>query len=307
MTVPRQILKGSAVMVTRRTTQRKFLLKPGRTVNAILLYSLGYAIVCHPVDLFNYVFLSNHYHLALMDRWGHLPLFMACLNRTIAQCLNRLYGRDENLFDNRKYHMLKLEDPQAVLERMAYIRTNPVAAGLVASPDLWPGLCSGVAEIGAPAKTIERPNLGFSKATVLPSSVELGLVVPEMFRGEEEAFRSRLESTVEDRVRCLRESILGRGGFLGVSKVKKQTRDQRPSTPEERPRRIPRYASSDPARVRECEKQYRAFLSAYREAFERWRRREDGVVFPLGTWWLRVSAWVRVEGDEMTKPCLPPP
>jgi len=38
MSRPRQIIPGQTVFVTRRCSQRQFLLKPGKTVNQVFLY-----------------------------------------------------------------------------------------------------------------------------------------------------------------------------------------------------------------------------------------------------------------------------
>ena len=43
MTAPRQVTPGSIYLVTRRCTQRQFLLKPSRAVNEVFLYILALA------------------------------------------------------------------------------------------------------------------------------------------------------------------------------------------------------------------------------------------------------------------------
>ncbi len=44
MTAPRQVLRGTTYLVTRRCAQRQFLLKPSKTTNEVFLYVLAVAV-----------------------------------------------------------------------------------------------------------------------------------------------------------------------------------------------------------------------------------------------------------------------
>jgi hypothetical protein len=61
MSLPRQILPGSTYLVTRRCTQRQFLLRPSKLTNQIILYCLALAVARTGILLHAFVALSNHY------------------------------------------------------------------------------------------------------------------------------------------------------------------------------------------------------------------------------------------------------
>jgi putative transposase len=130
MTAPRQIIAGRTYLVTRRCTQRRFLLRPSPIVNKIISYCLAVAAQRYGVRLHVVMFLSNHYHLVLTDVRGELPKFMEWLNRYIARALNATMGRWENLFDNSKYSCVHLADEGAVSRCRARTARGQVARRL---------------------------------------------------------------------------------------------------------------------------------------------------------------------------------
>ena len=75
MTLPRPIIPGQTVMVTRRCTQRQFLLRPSPLVNSILGFCLAVAAQRYGVRLHAFCFFSNHVHLVVTDVEGALPEF----------------------------------------------------------------------------------------------------------------------------------------------------------------------------------------------------------------------------------------
>jgi len=70
---PRPVLEGTTYMITRRTTQRQFLLKPSALTNQIFLYCLAVAAERTSVVLHAVCVLSNHYHLVATDPLGRIP------------------------------------------------------------------------------------------------------------------------------------------------------------------------------------------------------------------------------------------
>jgi putative transposase len=77
MTAPRQILAGATYLVTRRCSQRLFLLKPSRLTNSVFLYLLAVAARRFGIAVHAYCVLSNHFHLVLTDPAARLPAFWA--------------------------------------------------------------------------------------------------------------------------------------------------------------------------------------------------------------------------------------
>lgn len=143
MTAPRRIVPGTTYLITRRCTQRQFLLRPSTEVNALMLYCLIYGALKYRILLHAYFFASNHYHLVVTDTDGQLPLFQAWFNRIVARVLNRMYGRQENVWATGSYSAVFLRGwgwgdisnadtgQEDVIDKIVYTLVNPVAAGLV--------------------------------------------------------------------------------------------------------------------------------------------------------------------------------
>ena len=93
MSLPREILPNSTYLVTRRCTQRQFLLKPCTVINQIFLYCLALALARTGVVVHAFVVLSNHYHAVVTDPEGKLPEFLAYFHRLVATCVNATLGR----------------------------------------------------------------------------------------------------------------------------------------------------------------------------------------------------------------------
>ena len=60
MTAPRQRLRGSTYLVTRRTSQRQFFLRPSEHTNQTFAFLLAVATQLYGVQLHAYCVLSNH-------------------------------------------------------------------------------------------------------------------------------------------------------------------------------------------------------------------------------------------------------
>ena len=153
---PREILPGTPYLVTRRCTQRQFLLRPSRATNQVFTYCLVVASARFGILMHGYAVLSNHYHLVLTDVHGNLPLFMGWLNKHVAKAINARLGRWENLFDSGKYSAVALEDQGAVRDKLAYTLANPVDAGLVEKARQWPGCWSHPNRVDGAPITVER-------------------------------------------------------------------------------------------------------------------------------------------------------
>ena len=69
MSVPRQVLPGRFYMVTRRCTQRQFLLRPDPETNNIFLYCLAEAAARFEIDVLLPSVLSNHHLCAAAHKW----------------------------------------------------------------------------------------------------------------------------------------------------------------------------------------------------------------------------------------------
>ncbi len=288
MTVPRQILPGTTYLVTRRCTQREFLLKPSPLVNEIFKYVLAVAARRYGIVLHAACVMSNHYHLVLTDPRANLPRFSQLLDSVLARALNALHSRWESFWAPSSYSAVSLETPKDVVRKTVYTLANPVLARLVAHGREWPGVWSAFDRIGAGGEILQRPEHFFSKKGTMPAAEVLIFSTPRGFASPE-AFRAAVAkglAALEDRV-ARRMAAAGKQ-FLGLHRISKQRPTDRPDGGEPRRALNPRVAAHDRWRRIEALHRRAEFLTAYREALESFRRGVRNVIFPLGTYQLRV-------------------
>jgi REP element-mobilizing transposase RayT len=292
MTAPRQVLAGTTYLVTRRCSQRQFLLKPSRTTNQVFLYLLAVASRRFGVQVHAYCVLSNHFHLILTDPHARLPAFHQYLDGLVARALNCSLGRWEAFWAPNSYSAVTLVSPRDIVEKCAYVLANPVAAGLVRAGRLWPGLWSAPEAIGVEALEIARPKGFFDARGCLPDKVTLKLAPPPGFASAD-AFREQLATVLaaleEAAVRVAR-------GFLGVAKVLAQRPTGRPLPGEPRRTLNPRVSSRDKWKRIEALARLTEFLRSYRSAWAARRGGDSTAAFPRGTYLLRVAHQVPCVG-----------
>lgn len=80
-------------------------------------------------EIYAYVVMSNHYHLALQTPEANLVEGMKWLQSTFATRFNRFHGERGHVFQGR-YKSLLLEEDRPLLGLIDYIHLNPVRAGL---------------------------------------------------------------------------------------------------------------------------------------------------------------------------------
>ena len=140
MAQPRRVVPGTRYMITRRCYQRTFRLRPSEATNQTYLYSLAWAAAKTGVIIHAACVMSNHHHIVLTDVRGTLPDFLRELHRTVAKALNAAQGEWENLWSAESYHALELGADEDVIDKVAYVAANPTEAGLVETPEEWPGV-----------------------------------------------------------------------------------------------------------------------------------------------------------------------
>jgi putative transposase len=84
-----------------------------------------------------YCLLPNHYHLVIEAMRRDLSTGMQKLNGRYAQRFNRRYDRVGHVFQNR-FSSYVIESEGHFLRALAYVRANPVEAGLCENVDDWP-------------------------------------------------------------------------------------------------------------------------------------------------------------------------
>jgi REP element-mobilizing transposase RayT len=293
MTAPRQILPGTTYLVTRRCAQRQFLLRPSQATNDVFRYVLAVASQRFGVRVHAYCVLSNHFHLIVTDPGARLPAFEQYLDSLVARALNASLGRWESFWAPSSYSAVALHSPEDIVEKAAYVLANPVAAGLVRSGRDWPGLWSAPEQLDAGAVPARRPGSFFRQGGSMPDSAELELTSPPGFDSPAD-YRDRLVAALAACEERAAATLASQGrGFMGVTSVLVQKPTARPTPGEPRRKLRPRVAGRDKWKRVEALSRLVDFLRSYREAWVALRAGARDVLFPAGTYWLRVAYGVR--------------
>jgi len=292
MTAPRQVLPGASYLVTRRCAQRQFLLRPSRATNDVFLYVLAVAAERFEIHVHAFCVLSNHFHIVLTDPHARLPAFHQFLDALVARAVNASLGRWEAFWAPNSYSAVTLVSLTDIVDKAAYVLANPAAAGLVRSGRSWPGLWSAPERIGGDAFEISRPKHFFDPKGTLPEKATLQLEPPPGFTPEE--FRDQLVTSLDEReADAVRNA---RGGFLGVARVLSQKPTGQPRPGEPRRTLNPRVAARDKWKRIEALGRLVEFMRHYRSAWLARRHGNADVIFPCGTYLLRVAHGVACAG-----------
>lgn len=297
MTPPRRVLPGTSYLVTRRCSERRFFLRPSTLTNDIVLYVLAVAAERYGVLVHAFCVLSNHLHLVLTDQNATLPAFMQYLDSLVARAVNASLGRFEGFWaTDASYSAVEPLDPADVLAKTAYVLANPVAAGLVPRGAQWPGLWTSPDQIGSAKLLARRPKFFFDPKSYLPESIELALTTPPCFASAEE-FRSQLSSALGDLEEKHQAELAAAGRrFLGAARVLAQSPLASPPAGEPRFELKPRIAARDKWKRIEGILRLKSFLKEYREAWLARREGRTDVLFPAGTYLLRILHGVQCAG-----------
>jgi REP element-mobilizing transposase RayT len=290
VTLPRAVYPGSASFITRRCTQRQFLLRPDSETNNAFIYCLAVAAKRTGIDVMNFVQMSNHLHDVIFDRDGNAPAFYEDFHKLLAKCVNAHRGRWENVFSTEQVCVVRAESREDLIDKLAYTATNPINDGLVARVDDWPG-ASGYRALlrGRPLKA-KRPKQFFSERGTMPAEVTLELTIPSELGDRDEivaALKARVESI---------EIAAARSGrpVLGRTAVLRQSWRDSPTSREPRRGLRPTIAAKNLWKRLEAIQRKREFAVEYRRARAALLAGIP-IPFPHGTYWLRRFVAVTVE------------
>lgn len=291
---PRRILAGLTWFITRRTTRRHFLLRPDADgiSQAIYWYTTAvlakkFGIVIHAVQI-----LSTHIHEVLTDPLGNLPNFVRERNRALANALKCHRGWPEEVFQRAPASYVALHGPEAILKQIGYTLANCVEAGLVTSPEHWPGVTVLPNEIGSRVVEVSRPTMYFNPENeVWPDRASLAIEVPhELKVAYGERAGDKIRVAVDCAVLRAREIARAAGRTVGpIARLLSTPFQRRARSCEPFGTRNPRFATGgDSELAREAKSSWREFLGKYRKALHEWRTGVPRPDFPPGTWrWCR--------------------
>jgi putative transposase len=289
MTWPRRIVPGTTYLLTRRCTQRRFMLVPRGIVPKLFGYCVALAAERHGIQVHAVTCMSNHYHAVVTDPHGRIPEFSRDVHSLSARALNAHLGRWEGFWSSQRVSLVELVDGPDVWDKLVYTLTNPVEAGLVARSAEWPGLRTRPVDMRRDPRIFKRPRTTFFRRSRLPKEARLCLTVPPLLEPlNARSFAQELQERVAAREAAIRERSEAAGQtFMGAAEAQRQRRDTRPKTHELRRGRDPAVASRDRARRLGVLERLRRFRDAYRAALERWRQGAGPVRFPEGTYKMR--------------------
>jgi putative transposase len=294
MTRPRAVFPGQWIFVTRRCTQRQFLLRPDEETNNAFVYCLAEAAQRCEMKVLLSQMEANHHHTMLLDLHGRHVEFREHFHKMMAKSQNALRGRWENLWSSVEPCNVEVMTLEDVLDKLVYIATNPVKDGLVEKVHHWPGPNFVKALMtGKPMKAY-RPKHFFRDDGPMPREVELVLGLPDDFEGKQ-AFLAELRRRItEVEEACARERQRTGRRVIGRRRILRQSWRDSPTSREPRRTLRPRIAARDKEvriaalqRNKEWETEYRNAYRALRAGL--------AAEFPYGTYWLRRFANVRVK------------
>ncbi|MGE0869177.1 MAG: transposase [Kofleriaceae bacterium] len=297
MTRPRRVLPNTSAMVTRRCTQRQFLLRPDDEACNAFLYCLIEAALKHDVQVVVAEMMSNHTHEQTYDRSGNRVEFYHRFHTHFAKCINMQRGRWENMWNNRQTSVVEPLDKEAWIDQIVYIATNPVKANLVEKVHHWPGPKFVQALLNKRTLRATRPRL-FRANGPMPAVVEYSPTIPPELGDADEIIaevRRRIALVEEACARTRERPVVGR------RRIRQQAWQDRPTTYERCRNLSPRIASrNSQKRIDRHEEDY-IWEAEYRAARARWLAAEPAV-FPTGTYWLARFANVEVRGRPRPPP-----
>jgi putative transposase len=132
---------GTYHMVTTRCHQGCFLLRPEPAINEAVLEWLARAQRNYPEVLIHAVaVMSNHLHLVVYDTLGELAGWASYFLGNLARSVNEIRERRRGVVFERRYAAAPVLDDAALLDRLVYVVTNPVRAGLCEASCFWSGV-----------------------------------------------------------------------------------------------------------------------------------------------------------------------
>jgi putative transposase len=285
---------GALVEVTCRTLQGRFLLRPTRTFNEIVLGVLGRAQKRHPVRICAFAFMSTHFHLLLeVDDARQLSRFMGYLNSNLAREVGRLTGWREKVWSRRYQAIIVSNEEATQIDRLRYVLSHGVKEDLVPKLRDWPGVHAVKALLDGEEleglwfdRTQEyaarRRGETFGRLQYASTETVTLSPLPRWKHLAPEAHRSRIAQLVEE-IESEAAARRTRTGHKTLDVTAIRTQD-----PHARPKKLKRspaplfHAKSQRIR-RELYEGYAWFVAAFRSAAEKLKAGDFTVAFPTGS------------------------
>lgn len=132
---PRIEYEGAIYHVIQRGNNREYIYEQHRWKRA-LLDEIAKSVDVDQMELFAFVIMGNHYHLALRTREIPLSKMMHRINSNFGRYYNRDRGRTGSVFEGR-YKAYLIQDESYLLSVIRYIHRNPVRAAICPTVDAY--------------------------------------------------------------------------------------------------------------------------------------------------------------------------
>jgi REP element-mobilizing transposase RayT len=275
--------------VTVRCLHGRLFLRPSERTNEILGGVLARAARLAGIEVFAFVFASNHVHLLVRGPPAKISWFMQHLLTNISKKVGALVGW-RGAFWERRYSAEPVLDEEALLGRVRYILSHGVKEGLVATCQEWPGLSSlSMMLDGEPRRfrwfhwthrwrerKLGKPCARFDERCSQVEQLVLAQIPHPAFQeaGSRRRILERLLEAIREHGAALHKGFRGRAWVLA----------QRPQHRPRRPARTPRPLCHTSSRriFDEFREKARAFTVAFVNASQRWRAGDFSAPFPPG-------------------------
>jgi putative transposase len=101
------------------------------------VHRLARAVELHGWRCWAYCLMDTHFHLVIQTPEPNLGVGMKWLKATHTQDFHHRHESRDHLFGGRYFSEI-IRHERHLIEACAYVVLNPVRAGLVAEPELWP-------------------------------------------------------------------------------------------------------------------------------------------------------------------------
>jgi putative transposase len=285
---------GALVEVTCRTIHSRFLLRPSRKLDDVVVGVLGRAQRLYKVRVCGYIFASSHFHLLLdVDDARQLSQFMCHVNSNLAREIGRLHGWTEKVWSRRYQAIVVSGEDATQIARLKYLLANGCKEGLVARPQDWPGVHVARALVQGEdltghwfdrTKEYAARNRGEDFDRLQYAILETLYLspLPCWKHLPKEVWRRRALDLIQEieEETAARRSRTG-SQPLGAAEILGRHPYERPKHPKKSPAPLFHAVS---ARVRrELWEAYHLFVAAFRDAAEKLRAGNRNAVFPPGS------------------------
>jgi REP element-mobilizing transposase RayT len=287
--------------ITSRTIQSRFLMAPSDKTNELIGGILARAVRQCQVELFAYVFTSNHFH-AMVRAPSAIAMsqFLQRLQSNIAVKVGRLVGWRGRFFA-RRYSAEPIVDEEAQVERLTYILSHGVKEGLVSRCQQWPGLSCAQALLEDGRASVHQWR-NWTRRWKMEVGEDLNV---DRFSAECPSETEVLELTplpcwatltARERSRFVAEVVakIDRGAPNPTKNDTRHLKEQDPHGSPAKTKRSPRPKAHASTKRRwvEAVRRYRDFLSAFRQVSRQWLSGTFEVEFPLHSF--RPPPWLVV-------------